>query len=184
MQHYCCSVLSAEQRLYYGVYLRDKMNEIKYKYCGKCKKRKLFSAFHKNKNGYRSYCKTCSRNYAKKYRQIHRTKLVKYYKEWEIVFVNYLRRRFATIKTRCTNPKHKSYMIYGGRGIQCRFKSSQEFVDYVINDLGYNTYEKIKELWIDRINNNGHYESGNIRFVSAKINNNNKRKNVKKEIKQ
>ena len=38
-----------------------------YKYCGKCKKLKQISEFHKGKtlDGYDSYCKECRNKYAK-----------------------------------------------------------------------------------------------------------------------
>ena len=32
-------------------------------------------------------------------------------------------------KMRCTNPKHRNFHYYGGRGIQFRFKSLDEFLE-------------------------------------------------------
>ena len=87
-----------------------------------------------------------------------------------------LSKRFHAIKPRCTNSNSQWYHCYGGRGIKCKFKSAKEFVNYVVKELHYDNYEKVKGLQIDRINNNGHYESGNIRFVTAKVNSNNKAK--------
>ena len=75
------------------------------------------------------------------------------------------------MKERCSNPKRKAYERYGGRGIKCLFNSPDEFINYVINELQIDP----RGLQIDRINNNGHYEPGNIRFVTSKINNNNRR---------
>lgn len=114
--------------------------------------------------------------YDKKYRQIHRIERAKYERIYYRTFTGRLVTLFSNMKRRCNNPKHTSYKYYGGRNIKCLFKSSREFINYIINDLGYNTYEEIENLQIDRIDNNGHYEQGNIRFVTAKVNANNRRK--------
>jgi hypothetical protein len=72
---------------------------------------------------------------------------------------------FSNVNSRCNNPRDISYKWYGGRGIKCKFKSVDEFVSYVVNNLQ-----------IDRIDNNGHYERGNIRLTTAKENSNNRRR--------
>lgn len=87
-----------------------------------------------------------------------------------------LSKRFYAIRHRCNNPNSRWYHCYGGRGIKCKFKSVKEFINYVIKELHYSSYMKIKGLQIDRIDNDGHYEKGNIRFVTAKMNANNRRK--------
>ena len=68
---------------------------------------------------------------------------------------------------RCNNPNDKSYHNYGGRGIECRFSSVKEGVEYVKTHLPHETYYKLD---IDRINNDGHYEPGNLRLVTRKEN--------------
>jgi hypothetical protein len=73
---------------------------------------------------------------------------------------------FHHIKERCSNPKHSKFCYYGGRGIQCKFESSEEFVNYVILDLKIDP----RGLDCDRIDNDGHYEKGNIQFISHKDN--------------
>ena len=88
----------------------------------------------------------------------------------------YLRITFYNCRRRCNNPKCKAYKYYGGRGIKCLFKSIDDFVDYVTNELSVKTLTQIKGLQIDRIDNDGHYEPGNIRFTTPKINNNNSRR--------
>jgi hypothetical protein len=74
---------------------------------------------------------------------------------------------------RCVNPECKSYKNYGGRGVEVRFTQKQ-FLDYM------------KELYpgvdprgmdIDRIDNNGHYEVGNLRLIDRKTNLRNRRNN-------
>ena len=81
-----------------------------------------------------------------------------------------VRKRAAWIKNRCENPNHKMYKYYGGRGIEFRFSSYSEFVEYVVKLPNASL-----ALDIDRINNDGHYEVGNIRWVTHKENLNNKR---------
>ncbi len=82
----------------------------------------------------------------------------------------YLRIVFSGMNRRCTDPEHKSYKWYGGCGIRVCFKSFDDFFDYVTNDLKIDP----RGLTIDRIDNSGNYEKGNIRFVSQAENNRNK----------
>ncbi len=88
-------------------------------------------------------------------------------------------KRFHAINQRCTKPNSQWYHCYGGRGIKNKFKSVKEFVGYVVNELRYDNYNKVRGLQIDRIDNDGHYERGNIRFVTCKENSMNRRTNTK-----
>lgn len=81
---------------------------------------------------------------------------VKYCDPRELVIA----RRFDAIKQRCENPRCASYANYGDIGIQCRF-SRAEFVSYIIENLPHEDYIGLD---IDRINNNGHYEVGNLQL--------------------
>lgn len=74
-----------------------------------------------------------------------------------------LGRRYDAIIARCSNPKNPKFKDYGGRGIECRFGSRAEFVRYVEQFLPHSDY---KGLEIDRENNNGHYEPGNLRLTT------------------
>ncbi len=71
-------------------------------------------------------------------------------------------------KSRCLNPKHKSYMSYGGRGISI----SEEFMDFSIW-VAYVTalpdYGTGKKLQLDRIDNDGNYERGNLRWATLTV---------------
>lgn len=78
----------------------------------------------------------------------------------------HLRKVFSNIKRRCENINSKDYKYYGGRGIKCKFESAKEFIDYVLSKLEIDP----RKLECDRIDNNGDYEKGNIRFVSHKEN--------------
>jgi hypothetical protein len=134
------------------------------KICTKCKIQKPFANFSKDartKDGLQGWCRRCKSKQAKLYSK---------------TFIGHLRQHFAAIKQRCINPNHPAYKHYGGREIECRFKNANSFITYVRGVLGFNTLEKLKELTIDRIDNNGHYEPGNIQFITQAENMKNRRK--------
>lgn len=67
---------------------------------------------------------------------------------------------YHSAKLRCSNPRNKDYPDYGGRGIEFRFTSFAAFYA----ELGPRPAGKS----LDRFpNNNGHYESGNVRWATA-----------------
>lgn len=68
-------------------------------------------------------------------------------------------RLFSGILGRCTNPANPNFHNYGGRGIQCRFADWTELEDA----LGP---RPSADHSIDRIDNNGHYEFGNVRWAT------------------
>lgn len=81
--------------------------------------------------------------------------------------------KFKSMRSRCNNPNNSQYKNYGGRGIKCLFNDGfVKFVEYCLS-VGWKT-----GLQIDRIDNNGNYEPGNIRFVSRKTNVRNRRVSV------
>lgn len=82
--------------------------------------------------------------------------------------------RAANQKKRCNNPNDPRWRDYGGRGIEFRFSSPTEAALWVIKELGIP--ENYADLQLDRINNNGHYEPGNIRWATGLLNHNNTRK--------
>jgi hypothetical protein len=76
------------------------------------------------------------------------------------------------MKQRTTNKNHYEFEIYGGRGIKmCRewYDSFAAFGAYVL-PLGYRD-----DLTIDRIDNDGNYEPGNVRWATLFEQSHNKR---------
>ena len=63
------------------------------------------------------------------------------------------------ILERCNTPTCREYQWYGARGIQCEFKTFEEFRDYAYAH-GYADH-----LTIERIDVNGNYAPGNITFI-------------------
>ena len=71
-------------------------------------------------------------------------------------------------KSRCINESHSSYNYYGGRGIEFRFKTFRQFLRCV--------GKRPTNTSLDRIDNNGHYEPGNVRWASKTTQNKNRRR--------
>jgi hypothetical protein len=74
---------------------------------------------------------------------------------------------FRSAKQRCTDPALRQYKDYGGRGIQFRFADFNEF----FAELG----PRSEGMELDRINNDGHYERGNVRWTTRSQQMRNKR---------
>lgn len=90
---------------------------------------------------------------------------------------NYLYSTWANMIQRCTSPKIPKYVNYGGRGIsvceewRCDFKAFHDYVSSLPNckEKGYS---------LDRIDNEGNYEPGNVKW-STRLEQNNNSRNIK-----
>lgn len=74
------------------------------------------------------------------------------------------------IRDRCCNPKSIGYKYYGGRGI----KFCEEWRGSFASFLDYIGPAPSPKHSIDRINNDGNYEPGNVRWATYKQQANNK----------
>lgn len=83
-----------------------------------------------------------------------------------------VQKRCNAMKQRCENMKDQSYKNYGARGIEFRFATVAEAISYVLKELPHPTYLKLD---IDRKDNNGHYEPGNLRLATRTENIENRR---------
>ena len=70
---------------------------------------------------------------------------------------NTIYKAYLAAKARCQNKNHPLWKYYGGRGIEFKFHSYVEFYCELGNKPTPNHS-------LDRINNDGHYEKGNIRW--------------------
>jgi hypothetical protein len=79
---------------------------------------------------------------------------------------HYLYRLWRNINKRCYNEHTRGYANYGGRGISNYWKDdAANFIYYIKKELGD---RPSKTHSLDRINNNGNYEPGNIRWATQK----------------
>src|SRR5688572_5961440 len=69
---------------------------------------------------------------------------------------------WVSMKTRCYNPNCNRYERYGGRGIVVCERWRTSFVNFLA-DLGLRPSPKHS---LDRIDSNGNYEPGNVRWAT------------------
>lgn len=118
---------------------------------------------------HRRFCeiyKTEIEEQKKKHDRVNTTKAIAA-RKYRHTFEGCLRSRLAAMRGRCDNPEDKDYVYYGARNIQCLFSTVEKLMDYAIHELELFVYDDIKNLVIHRIDNDGHYEPGNIAFVTS-----------------
>lgn len=92
----------------------------------------------------------------------------------------YVTNRVRQMFYRCTDPTHKNFKNYGGRGIQFRFRSVRTCAQYLLSKY---TPAEIREFQIDRIDNSKHYQKGNLHLVTPAENRANRRPILEKRTK-
>lgn len=73
---------------------------------------------------------------------------------------------FQDMKQRCFNPHNKFFKDYGGRGITVCTEWKDDFPAF-LNHVSALPHFNEKGYSIDRINNDGNYEPGNVRWATA-----------------
>lgn len=87
----------------------------------------------------------------------------------------YIYRIWCGMKTRCLNENRKQYKDWGGRGISIYpdwLGDYEIFKSWIIENIGHKPSEKHQ---LDRINNDGNYEPGNLRWGTRSEQNYNRR---------
>ena len=88
---------------------------------------------------------------------------------------SYLYSCWRRIRIRCHNPDNEFYDRYGGRGIQVHSDWLYDFTvfrDWILANLG----PRPSGRSLDRKDNDGNYEPGNLRWATPKEQANNRRK--------
>lgn len=88
--------------------------------------------------------------------------------------VTTLGQRYDAMLQRCAEGRSQS-RNYGDRGIKLKFTSRQHFIRWATETYPRDTYEGVD---FDRIDNDGHYEPGNLALTSRRGNLINKRNNI------
>ncbi len=82
---------------------------------------------------------------------------------------------WLNMKSRCLNPNDPHYANYGGRGIKICQAWMDSFKAF-LSDVGFRPSPNTS---LDRIDTNGNYELGNVRWASRSEQQRNRRVNVK-----
>jgi hypothetical protein len=87
-----------------------------------------------------------------------------------------LHRSWIALNKRCFNPKVDSYPFYGGRGITVHepWRIYPKFAEEIRATIGDHPG---KPYQLDRIDTDGHYEPGNVQWVTPKANARKRRSN-------
>jgi hypothetical protein len=113
----------------------------------------------------------CNKHY--QYKRWHNPNFVKREKHGQTP--KYLYDLWVNMRVRVNTPSKPGYKYWGGRGIKIAPEWANSFItfkEYVLTNLG----ERPSGHTFDRINNDGNYEPGNVRWATQSQQSNNRRK--------
>lgn len=133
-------------------------------------------------------CKICNRENEYWYKDIKNGIGNKHYMcssrlEKDAIFYK-LRNTHSKIKDRCENANNFRYSEYGARGIYHEFEHFIDFYDYA-KPLLLDAMKVVSDMYklsIDRIDNNGGYVRGNLRFTTQDVQVKNSRKILNRRV--
>ena len=122
-------------------------------------KKKYMKEFRKG-----AWSKAYDKEYGKKWTEENKDHVAEAHKDW--VEKRPLYRTWSSMKSRCLDPNHDAYANYGGRGIKVceRWKTYKDYLEDILKEIG----PKPEGKSIDRIDNDGNYEPGNVRWATRK----------------
>jgi hypothetical protein len=132
------------------------------KTCTRCKTEyeatlENFAPVKSGKYGLDSQCRACKREYYADNKAEMRNQQSEYRPKYYASVRGNLREKFRSMNRRCS--KHETYLA---KGIKNKFKNFEHFRSYVVGVLGVDP----RGLICHRIDNDGHYEVGNIAFMT------------------
>lgn len=87
-------------------------------------------------------------------------------RQYDKALVVFLQDLFLDTKRACEDRDHPNYESWGGLGTVDRFYSVDQFIGHVVDDLGFDTIEKLKGLTLGLIHSVADdFWAGNIRFA-------------------
>lgn len=140
---------------------------LSFKDCRECLRRLPVSQFRKDKrgkNGLRVHCKSCQARLLQEWRHKNTEKVRatqrKYLLKYRATHLG--KRLWEGIRNRCRNPNHSNYKNYGARGIELRLTRKE--LCHLFDEQRASLISET--VHTHRIDSSGHYERGNILFMS------------------